>query len=204
MGGRNGAEEEAKRARKDEEKRQKRIRTGTRDVNTTFRQFNPAFYSGLEQSYVDYATPQLDDQREDAGEDLTYWLAGKGLLDSSVRGEKEAELGKVYELNRQKVKDDARAYGKEARGNVEDARSDLVTMLHATGDAKGAADSALSRAAVLSKPPSYSPLENAFLEFTAGLGQQAALERAYAAGSPMRPRYNTGLFGGADRSVVVR
>jgi hypothetical protein len=61
----------------------------------------------------------------------------------------------------------------------------------------------LSRASALSRPPAYSPLEDAFLSFTSGLSTQAGLERAAAAGSPYKPRYNTGLFGNTGSVKVT-
>lgn len=200
--GKNSASDEAKKARKAEEKRQKEVRTGTARIDKVFGQFDKGFYGGQEEAYRDYATPQLQDQYGDAGEDLTYHLARRGLLDSSVRGEKEADLGKLFETNRQKVVSDAKAYGTDARSRVEDARANLITTLQSTGDAKGAAGAALRRADALSRPPSYSPLEQIFVNFTAGLGQQAGLERAHAAGGP-KPRYGPFLYGpGSGRAVV--
>ena len=163
--------------------------------------FDKDFYKGQATAYREYATPQLQDQYSDAGDDLTFHLARRGLLDSSTRASKEAELGKLYETQRQKVVSDARQYETDARNRVEDSRRDLITTLQATADAQGAAQSALRRADALSRPPSYSPLEHLFVDFTAGLGTQAALERAYAAGGP-KPRYGPFLYGPGSRAVV--
>jgi hypothetical protein len=166
------------------------------------RQFTPDFYKGQETAYTDYAVPQLDKQHTKAGEELSFDLARKGTLNSSMRADQEADLGEMYDLKRQDVTNKAREFGTTARTNVEDARNDLVLTLQSTGDASGAAKSALSRADALSRPPAYSPMEDAFLSFTQGLGTQANLERARAAGSPYKPRYNTGLFGGGSVEVT--
>lgn len=196
-----GANDEAKRARKDEEARQRRIREGTGKIDKVFdKSFTPGFYKGQETAYTDYALPQLDKQYGDAGETLGFDLARRGLTNSSVRAQKEADLGELYELNRQGVVDKAREFGTTAKRGVEDARNDLLLTLQSTADASGAAKSALSRADVLSKPPAYSPLEDLFLSFTSGLATQAGLERAHSVGGP-KPRYNTGLF---DRSNSVK
>lgn len=204
MGGGGGSNDEAKRARKDEEARQARIRQGTTRIDNVFsKQFTPKFYQGQEQAYRDYAIPQLDKQHTEAGEQLGFDLARRGVLNSSMRADKEADLGELYDLNRQNVTDKAREAGTKARSSVEDARNDLVLTLQSTADASGAAKSALARASALSRPPAYSPLEDAFLSFTQGLSTQAGLERAYAAGSPHKPRYNTGLFGNSGSVKVT-
>lgn len=198
-----GSSGEAAAARADEQARQARIRQGTRSINKTFRQFDDSFFDDASKRYVDYATPQLDDQFKDAGEELAYDMARRGLDESSVNAEKTADLSKLYELNRQDIVDKGREYGTSLRNNVEDARSDLVTTLTATGDKAGAASSALARADALSKPPAYSPLTQLFADFTSTLGTQAGLERAYAAGSTIKPRYNLGIYGSNNSSVSV-
>lgn len=204
MGGGGGSNKEAKRAREAEEARQRKIRGGVKRVDRIFdKQFTPDFYGQQEQAYKDYAVPQLDKQHEDAGEELGFDLARRGVSQSSIRANKEADLGELYDLNRQGITDKAREFGTTARSNVEDARNDLVLTLQSTADAEGAAKSALSRADALSRPPAYSPLEDAFLSFTSGLATQADLERAKAAGAPISPRYNTGLFGNNSSMKVT-
>ena len=193
---------EAKAARQEEAARQARIRQGTRKINRTFRQFDEGFFDKAADSYVDFATPQLNDQYKDAGEELAYDMARRGLDDSSVNAEKNADLSKLFELNRQDIVDKGREYGTKLKGDVQDAKSDLITTLTATGDKAGATSAALARADALSDPPAYSPLTQLFADFTSTLGTQAGLERAYASGSSVKPRYNLGLYGGGS-SVKV-
>lgn len=162
--------------------------------------FDDNFFKGQSDRYMDYAMPQVDEQRGKANKELTFALSRAGQLEGSARADLSGELQKRYELQSQKVKDDALAFGTQSRNNVEGARSDLIGMLNATGDAEGAAKSAISRAAALSQPAAYSPLTNMFADFTGALGTQAAAERAFAYGGP-RPTYNTGLF--APRSGAV-
>lgn len=195
MGGNSGAREAAQ-ARADEAARQQRIREGTQRIGTIFDgQFNDQFFDRRRQAFVDYATPQLQDQYGDAQKQLTFALARGGNLNSSVRGEKAADLQKRFDLSQQEILDKGLSQATEARNAVEGARSDLIGMLNATGDAEGAANSAISRASALSQPAAFSPISGLFSDFTAGLGQQAALERAAMfSGGAVQPRYNTGLF----------
>jgi hypothetical protein len=163
--------------------------------------FGDEFFDSRKKAFLDYATPQLDDQYADANKALTYQLARQGLLDSSIRADKGAELQKKYDLNKQQIADQALSYSTEARNNVEKARSDLIAMLNATGDAEGAANSALARSQALSQPQAFNPLTQLFADFTSGLGQQAQWERNAMMGGA-GGRYNTGLFSNS-KSVKV-
>lgn len=167
--------------------------------------FDEAFFEGRKKAYMDYANPQLEDQYGKAGNELTFALARGGNLNSSTRGAKLGELQQLYDLNKQKVADDALASSTQARTAVEDARSGLIATLNATGDAQGAANSALARSSALSQPAAYSPLGQLFTDFTSALGIQAAQERAAAAsGGSYKSNYDTGLFGNAGRVSVRR
>jgi len=195
MGGKSGGNEAAL-ARQEEQSRQEKIRGGTERVNSIFNEnFGDDFFEGRKKAFLDYSTPQLENQYGDAQKELTFALTRGGNLNSSVRGEKLGELQRLYDTNKQSIADQALSHESQARNAVEDARGNLVSTLNATGDAEGAANSALTRASVLSQPAPYSPLSQLFVDFTSGLGTQAAQERSQAAGGP-QARYDTGLFGG--------
>lgn len=202
--GKKGGGNEAAQARRGEEQRQARIREGTTKINSTFDgQFNDDFFKNRQKAFMDYSTPQLEDQYGKANKELTFSLARGGNLDSSTRGQKLGELQKLYDVNKQKVADDALSSSTQARTAVEDARGNLISTLNATGDAQGAANSALTRASALSQPAAYSPLGQLFTDFTSALGTQAAQERAAAAsGGAYKSNYDTGLFGNAGRVTV--
>lgn len=189
------AERTAQADRDAEAQRQNTIRFGTQNVDNIFNsQFNDDFYNKQQQGYLNYATPQLDDQLGKAREQLTYALARGGVLNSSVRSAKEAELQQKADLARQQIGDQALSYGTQARNNVENARSNLISTLNATGDAQGAVNSAMSRATALSAPPSYSAVGQLFTDFLSGLGTQAAAEKATAmSGGAYKSPYNLGL-----------
>lgn len=207
--GKKGGSDEAAQARADEQKRQEEIRAGTANINSIFDgQFNDDYYNKVQQNYIDYANPQIEDQYGKASKELTYALARGGLLNSSARAQKEGDLQKTYDLQKQQTADQALSYKGQSQASVEDARSNLIATLNATGDAQQAANSALARSSALSKPTAYSPLTNLFADFTNALGTQAALEKANAyggsgVGGAQIGRYNTGLFGSAG-SVKVK
>lgn len=201
MGGGGGGEAEA--ARQEEGERSRAIERGNRAITGRFKQFDDGFYAKQRQGFLDYATPQLDDQFSKASKDLTFALARSGLSDSSARAQKEGELTKLYDTNKRQVADQAIDYENKARTSVEDARSNLVGTLAATGDAWGAVNGSLARAQALSQPQTYSPLADLFVSFTSGLNTQAANERAASASyGSYKPRYNTGLFSSSNAVQV--
>lgn len=187
-----------------EAERQNRIRMGTKSVDDVFSdQFNNKFYAGRQQSYLDYAMPQLEQQFEDARRELTFALDRSGTLDSTIRAQKEAELRKKYDTNLQGIRDQALTYKTQAQSSVEDARSQLIQMLNATGDAEGAINAATARSNALSQAPQFNPLTNLFADFTSALGTQAAAERAQMlSGGTVKAPYNTGLFGSGRVAVT--
>lgn len=196
----------AAQARAEEEARQQRIRQGQAQVNDIFgRNFTDAFYQGRQNAYLNYATPQLDRDYEDARKKLTFALDRAGTLNSSVRAEKEAELDEVLAKQQQAVRDKALGYANTARNNVEGARSELISALNASGDATAAVNSANNRIATLSAQDTFSPLTGLFTGFTGALNTQAALEKAaHYSGGAVKPTYNTGLFTPGSGSVVTR
>lgn len=188
----------------EEQQRQANIRAGTQRVDGIIDTiFDKPFYDRRRQAYVDYASPQIQDQYGDAQKELTFALDRSGNLNSSVRGQKFGELQKLYDTNKQGAADQALSYESEARNNVENARSGLIANLNATGDTEGAVNQALSRAQSLSAPQAFSPLSQIFASFTSGLGQQAAQERAEAAsGGTYAAKYSTGLFAPRQKDVM--
>lgn len=192
-------------ARAEEQARQERIRQGTTKINDTFNsQFTDDYFGTRRKSYLDYATPQLQKQFEDAQKELAFSLDRSGLTSSSVRAQKEAELAELFDTNKRAVADQALTYENTARTGVEDARANLISTLNATGDVEGASRSAIARAQALSQPDAYSPLGQLFATFTSGLGTQIAQERAAAlSGGQYTPAINTGLFGPKKKSVVT-
>lgn len=193
------AKKQAQIDRIQEQQRQDSITSGTNAINDTFTPFNSDFYNARGKAYTDYANPQLDQQYNDAKQQLTYSLARAGALDSSARASQEAKLQQTYDSGKQQVQNAALDYENQAKTGVESARSNLLSTLNSTGNASLAANSALGQAQALSAPASYSPLGQLFTSFTSGLGSQAAAEKASLAGGTLyQSPYTTGLFSNAS------
>lgn len=167
-------EAEAAQARATEEARQGRIRAGMSSVDNTFAGFNDDFYGKRRTSFMDFYQPQLDDQFSKAREALTFALADAGLLNSSIAGEKTADLNKAYETQRGSILSKADADVNSLKGRIANEKSTLVSQLNATADADRVSNEALSRSAALYKDvPDYSPLGDLFSGIGTGIGAVA-------------------------------
>ena len=196
---------EANARRAEESARQARIRAATDEVNTRFdSMFTPDFYKAREKAYIDYYRPQLDDQFADAQKKLTYWLADRGLLESSARNDKTADLTKLFDTGVRQISSGALDLSNKTKGDVERTRASLIADARDSADPTYSGGAATSSMQALAQPESFSPLADMFATFTGALGQQAALERASAlSGGAIRPAFNTGLFGGDSVRVLA-
>lgn len=183
----------AAQARAEEEARQARIKQGMEGIDTTFSRFDDPYYSSINRSYLDYASPQLEEQYRKAQEELAYALARGGVTDSTIAGKKQADLQRQYDLNRAAIVDEAANQEKTARSAVSGERSNLVSQLQSTADPTAAANAAATAAQTLSMRPSFSPLTQLFTNVTAGL---AASQPTYSDGSGVIERLRaSNLFG---------
>ena len=176
-GGDNGARE----AREREARRQAALAQGMRAIDQSFAGFTDDFYDQRKQAYIDYAMPQLNRQHGTATEDLTYALARSGLLESSVAARKQGDLAEQFQMQRQGIVDEGARLANQARQDVAQARSSVVSDLYATENPAAAAAAAQARARIATAQPTFSPLGMLFQNVTSGLADWSE-NRAYSDG----------------------
>ena len=155
------------------------------------------FYDARRQSYIDYATPQLEDQFKDASRDLLLALTRSGLQNSSARARRFGDLQKQYDTNARTIANKALDFENRARSSVESAKSDLYSQNQNLADPAMVAQNAMNRATTLTQMPSYNPLLALFEGVTAGIATQADLRTAW----PKSIRHR--LFSTGKASKVV-
>lgn len=163
--------------------------------------FNDDYYAGRREAYEDYALPQLDRQYGNAKRDLIFALDRSGLLRSSAGAGKNAELSDEFDQSRLDVANKGFDVENQARANVENIRSSLVSQLNATGDDQAAAAAAIRNADTLNRPEGFSPLGQVFLNFSDTLSRIGSNARndysGIAGGKPLL--FSSG--GGSARTV---
>jgi hypothetical protein len=168
-GGADEANRIARQSRRDEVARQQRIKTGMQQIADAFGGFGEPFYQQQAQNYIDYATPQINRQAEDARKQLVYALSRTGNLASSAAAEKSADLEQDVNDQRVGIANTGLDRANQTRNQVESIRSGVVAELNATGDNEAAAQAAIRNATNLTTPQGYSPLGQMFQSFTTGL-----------------------------------
>lgn len=168
------------------------------------RQPDSGFFDQRQQSYLNYAAPQLDRQLQDQREGLTFNLTRAGLNRSSSAADRTQELGQQANQARQQIADQARQIANDARGQLLDTRQGLVGMLEATGDPQRALAGAGERLDMIQEQPSFQPLGQVFAGVTEGLGQYNQGFRRGASGVPLSGFFNrNNVTGGAGSSRII-
>lgn len=192
-----GNNNEAELSRQREEERQATIRKGKDAIDSNFAQFDDNFFKGREDSYLNYAKPQFEDQLSTATKDLLTALSRSGLQNSSIAADRREKLAKMAGTQERQIKDKAMEFANKARGAVNSAKSDLYGQNQAMADPMLAANSAMNRAQQITALPAYSPLGALFESVTSGLATQADLERRGQA------KYGNILFDSGNSSKVI-
>ena len=198
-GGDSFLQEEYARQRAEEEARQGRITAGKAAIDSAMAGYDDDFYAGQAQNYMDYATPQIEDQYTDAMRSLTRALARNGTNQSSMAAERKAKL--QTKLNNAQV-DAARqgeAFANDTRTALAGVKNSLISQNQSLADPTLIASMAANQSNAASQLPSYNPVAQIFADATSGLATQSQLE---ARG---KNRYNMAelfsLDGGSARNV---
>lgn len=187
-------------ARRREQERERKIQVGMSDIDNVFSGFNDGFYNQLRKAQLDWSTPQIRDQYDDAKEQLTYALARGGQLNSTVAATKQAQLAKSNQLALSRADSIADSAVKQARSDVERERTDLVSILQATADPANAANAAHLRADQLRIGQPMADIGLVFQNATAGLaGALAPRYDEYGVRTGGGPRFG----GQRDSSKVI-
>ena len=170
-------------------------------ISSAFGQFNDDFYGTRTQSYLDYATPQLDKQYQDQLRSLTASLARSGNLNSSVRGELMGKLQQEYDKGKLTIADQGRSYADQARSATEAARARLMETNMSLADPGVIRSSALADVSRLSANPQFASLGSLLSDLSGSLGNgSGAQTTANSTGSGVG-LFNPSLGGTAGRLV---
>lgn len=163
-------------AKQAEKKRQRLITEGTQSIDHAFAGFNPEFFGARESAYQNYAAPQLDDQYAEAKRQLAYALERKGLSASTAAADQQRKLGEQYAKYRTDIVNNGKSFAQKSQGDIENARSTLLSQLTATEDPAAVSAQALRLAQEKSAPPTFDPLGAFVFNISQGLANQNAAQ----------------------------
>lgn len=187
-GGGSGSED----ARAAQARRENAIHDGMAGIDDAFKGYDDAYYKDYEGKYSAMARPDIDKQERNARQDVLFGLARAGQTKGSAAAKAYGDVADTRARTDLQVADQARTASAGLRNDVENARGNLVNQLNASADAGAAAASARNQATLLTRPPTYSPITNAFSEVT---NQIAMNEQARRDGNP---GWGWGLTGVSD------
>lgn len=179
FGGGGHANSGVKYQRQQQQKRQQRVNQGLQQINSMFSQFTPDWYKKQGTAYENYANPQLDQQYQKAGNQLTYKLADQGQLNGSLAGNRRADLNQTYHQQQQNIANKAQGRVTKAKQAVSQDQGNLVNALEASGDPSSIPQTATNAVDALKSQPAYQPLGQVFQSATSGLGNVLKGEQYY-------------------------
>ena len=198
-GGDSFLQEEYERQRAEEEARQGRITEGKAAIDAAFSGYDDAFYENQATNYMDYATPQIEDQYTDAMRSLTRALSRSGMSQSSVAAERKAKIEKTLADAQADAARQGQSYANDVRQSLASVKNNLISQNNALADPTLIANMAASQSSAASQVPNYSPVANIFANVADGLATQAQLEARDKARYNMAELFD--LRGGSGRVV---
>lgn len=153
-------------AARQERERQARIKLGTEAIDTRFSGFNDKFYNKRAQAVSDANMPQLEQEHARTKNSLGYALASRGLLNSSVRDQRENSLENELEKQRRAVGDQGLSQANDLRAKVEDSRNTIYSQLLQSADPAQATATATRESANLTAPSPVTALGGFFRDWT--------------------------------------
>ena len=171
------SKQQAEEARRQEEERQQRIAQGASIIDQAFAGYDDDFFSDRYKSYVDFATPQREDNIEQGARLVAAALARQGITESSVASEKKEELAEANAAMGREIASNALRYENMARANINEAKQRLLEQNAALADPGVANRLSATAAANAAALPTFDNITNAAANIAQGLASQADLER---------------------------
>lgn len=131
-------------------------------VNSAFDQFNPDYFSKYRDAYTGYYTPQVQDQYQQAQDQLTAALTGNGTLESTVGANALANLAKRNTDQTAQIQGQADNAVNALKQNVSGQKTALYNEANSAVDPTQIASSAQAQTTALAAPQTYTPLANIF------------------------------------------
>ncbi len=149
-----------------EAQRQATIAQGQGQIDSQFAQFNPAFFANYKQQQIGAQEPQLMQQFQRTGNNLTYALARGGNLQSSSAQQERQSLNDTLGVAQSTLANKAQDATNTLQSNIQTQKGNLTNQLVASGNVATTAENAAAQAAADRAPSVIQPLGNLFADWS--------------------------------------
>ena len=134
-------------------------------IQSAFSGFNAPFYQGAQNAYTNWAAPQVQQQFQQAGQQLGFKLGGQGLLNSSAANQGQNALSSAMTTAQNQVGNQAVATSQALQSQVGQEEANLIGQAQTASNPGALANSAQAQAASTQVPSTFAPIGNMFTSF---------------------------------------
>lgn len=158
--------DQAAKAEADAMARRAAMADGLGKINSQFAGFDEPYYQNLQNSYLNYANPQIAESQARAQTGLRSALANKGKLRSSTDAVQQGDLATTYGGIFRDAQSKALDYANQQRGMVQAAKQNSIAQMYGSESPDVGLQAASGAVDSLKTGPAFEPI-------TALLGQAA-------------------------------
>lgn len=141
--------------------------------------YDDEFHNRHRENYMDYARPEIEQERSDAGEELVYALAGTGQGESSIAVESKADLEDQHQQGLEEARREGQRLADESRQELSEQRDRMSQLAQSGASADTMRSSLESAGDTLQKKRQGDPVGPVFESLTSGLlAKQQGEQRA--------------------------
>jgi len=184
--------------RQQQQQQQQQIQTGLGQINNAFSGFTPQFYQGVQDAYMNYATPQLYQQYQPILGQTNAKLANQGLLGSSSDQYLHQQLGQQMGQAQTQISNQAVQQSGDLQQQVGQEKSNLIGQLETASQPADVAQQATGIASQFTAPSTFAPIGQMLSQFGQMFlgGQQSNMYNQFA-NQYLSAFNNPGIYAGA-------
>lgn len=129
-------------------------------INKAFSGYTPGFYNNYQNQILNTTGPQLGQQARQAGQQLDYSLADKGLTNSGTAGQLKTSLGQNVALQEQGLVSQAQNASQNLQQQVQGQQNTLIGEAESASNPGAVAQQALGTASQFESPSLVAPIGN--------------------------------------------
>jgi len=134
--------------------------TGLGQINSQFSGFDDRYYKGLQDNYLSYANPQIQQSQERAQTGLRSALANKSKLKSSTDAAQQGELANTYGGIFRDAQSKSLDYANQQRNQVLAAKQNSIAQMYGSESPDVGLQAASGAVGALQTGPAFEPISS--------------------------------------------